>query len=296
MIDIRYKTFLSLVEIGSFVGAAKALGITQPAVSQHIKYLDQYYNTKLFEYRNKKLCLTASGKILHKHIMRINVDFNKVKDLIIRSSGELSSLKFGATLTIGEYTMPHIICKIAQTYPYIHIAMLVENTQHLLEMLDDGQLDFVLLEGNFNKSKYEYKLLSKEEFIGVCTPGHKFGGCNVSISQVLKERIIVREDGSGTRDILQTFLKGNSYSLNDFTDYLEIGNMNTIKHLVSKNVGVTFLYREAANKELKENKLAEFNIANTKIIKEFNFVYLKENIDEKYCLKWYDKMKEFRSI
>jgi len=189
--------------------------------------------------------------------------------------------------------MPEILSQIGSSYPYLLISMRVDNTENLLKMLDSGSLDFVLIEGNLNKPQYTYKLLSKEPFIGICSTSHKLAGKTVPLSQAFKERLIVREKGSGTRNILHNYLKEKGYGFYDFSSHLEIGNMNAIKVFVKNNLGITFMYREAAKKELG-NTLCEFKLKDTEIIKEFNFVFLKQNIDQQNCLKWYNKIKEIR--
>ncbi len=105
MLDYRTHTFLTVCKTMNFTLAAKELHITQPAVSQHIHYLEKQYDTTLFEYRNKQLFLTRSGEILRKHLMTMKNDekavIKELKDHIVG----IESLSIGATMTIGEYAI-----------------------------------------------------------------------------------------------------------------------------------------------------------------------------------------------
>lgn len=288
MIDYRLNTFLVLCEELNYTQTAKKLHITQPNVSQHIKYLEEYYNVELFKYKNRKLTMTKEAKKLNSLIIRLKSDSKKIEHIMEEKEEEKINLNFGATLTIGEYIMPEII-KNLDLNKY-KISMRVENTEALLYKLENSIIDFAMIEGHFDKSKYDTFLFSKEKFIGI---GSYENQKNYKLEDLLSNRLIIREKGSGTREVFEHILFDNNLSTGSFKDIVEIGNMNGIQKLVSENIGISFLY-ERATKEFMEKKLIrELNIENLNIYREFNFVILKNN---KYKKRYFDIYNLIRNL
>ena len=241
--------------------------------------------------QEKTLYITKQGEILKEITEKIQADSSKIERIISESFTETESLNFGATLTIGEFTMPPIISEYMNTFNKAQIIMLVENTEMLLEMLNSGKIDFAFIEGHFNKNDYGYELFSNEKFIAVCSKEHRLASKTVELEELLSERIIVREKGSGTRDIFERVLSEKNMSINNFLYFTEIGNLNVIKKLVSEGLGITFIYEEAAKDDILNETLCEINIKNFDVIREFNFVYLKNSIFEEKYLKFFEFCK-----
>ncbi|MBE6988144.1 MAG: LysR family transcriptional regulator [Ruminococcaceae bacterium] len=278
MIDFRHETFLALCEIKSYTKTAEHLHITQPAVSQHIKYLENLYGGKLFLYNGKELQLTDKGRKLYNFTKRIAVDCKKIKDDLVSHRNRVIS--FGATLTIGEYIMPDVISRIMKNNPDIHFNMYVENTSILLKKLENGDISFAVIEGFFDKSKYGYSLFRNEPFIGICSPSSVHSGTSCSIEGLLNNRLILREAGSGTRAIFENVLFERNLSPESFNGTLEIGSLNAIKKLVSYNAGISFMYNAAAREEIKRGNLSKIKLSDWNVTHEFNFVYTKDSIYE----------------
>lgn len=278
MIDFRHETFLALCEIKSYTKTAEHLHITQPAVSQHIKYLENLYGGKLFLYNGKELQLTDKGRKLYNFTKRIAVDCKKIKDDLVSHRNRVIS--FGATLTIGEYIMPDVISRIMKNNPDIHFNMYVENTSILLKKLENGDISFAVIEGFFDKSKYGYSLFRNEPFIGICSPSSVHSGTSCSIEGLLDNRLILREAGSGTRAIFENVLFEKNLSPESFNGTLEIGSLNAIKKLVSYGAGISFMYNAAADEEIKRGNLSKIKLSDWNVTHEFNFVYTKDSIYE----------------
>lgn len=262
--------------------------ITQPAVTQHIKALESAYKVELFQYKNKNLSLTKEGQILYDFATAMKTSSDKVKNKLLKSSEGNISLRFGATLTIGEYTMAPLVKKLLKNYPGINLNMKVSNTQNLLFSLQEGNIDFAILEGHFDKSKYGYIKFKEEDFIGICSPSHPFAHKKIDFNDILLENLILRENGSGTRDIFEKVLHEFNFTLESLKNFIEIGNMKIIKSLVSDNFGISFLYKESVKDEIKEGKIKEIHIQNFNIKREFNFVYLKESLHAEEYKSWFD--------
>lgn len=292
MLDFRHETFLTLCSCKSFTKAAGLLQITQPAVSQHIKYLEEFYGCKLFDTANRKIRLTHQGELLREFAMTVFSDSKHFKENIRSVQTDTMQFSFGATLSIGEYVMPEILSRLLTKYPEMKFHMSVANTQVLLERLNNGELDFILAEGLFDKSEYDSTLFSLEKFIPVCSPKSVFAKDEVSFNEITKSRLILRERGSGTREIFENILQKNNYSLHAFERIIEIGNMAAIKKMVSNGLGITFLFEVAVKKEIEEGSLSLINIPDFSEQREFNFVILKNSFFRERYMKIYTLLKQ----
>ena len=201
------------------------------------------------------------------------------------------SLRFGTTLTIGEYVMHDILERLLIDSPSLSLSMAVNNTHDLLGSLRDGEIDFAVLEGHFDKSKYGFSEFRKAEFVGVCGVDHPFAGKTISFSDILGENIILRESGSGTRSIFEQILFEQNFSLESLSHYVEIANMRSIKHLLEKNLGISFLYRDGVASEINSGLLSVLDIRGFDVMREYNFVYLKGSLHADILESWFDAFR-----
>ncbi len=293
MLDFRHETFLALCKIGHYTKTAEYLHITQPAVSQHIKFLEDYYGCKLFEYKDKQLTLTPRGERLREFALSVSADSRHLREMLCNENLRIKELRFGATLSIGEFVCPPLMAHLLRTSPHMHVNMLVDNTQVLLQKLQDGHIDFAFIEGYFDKSAYNCALFSMEDFIAVCGKEHPLAQAQqeVTLQALLSQRIILRERGSGTRDVFEQLLHEHHLSVNSFEKVCQLGNMSAIKRLVAENLGITFLYKVAAQAELDNGTLKMLNVQGFPFSKPFHFVYLQNSLHEKEYMGWLSYFK-----
>ena len=282
MLDYRILTFLKLCETMNYRITAEELNMTQPAVTQHIHYLEEEYKCKLFIYNRKKLEKTNQAILLEEYARSAYYNEIYLKRKI--KSEDKIKINIGATKTIGEFVIGEKIKKLVKNEKY-DISLTIDNTENLIKLMELNKLDFILVEGIFNKDKYGYKLYKKDEFIGICSKNHKFNGKSIKFEELFEEDIIIREEGSGTRRIFEQFLSENSFSLEFFKKKITINNFNLIKELVSANCGISFVYNSVVN---KNDDIGKFYFKN-KIEREFNYLYLK-NTAAKELVDFFDKL------
>lgn len=295
MLDHRIQTFLMLCDTKNYTKTAAQLHVTQPAVTQHIQYLEESYGVKLFEYQRRRLFLTEAGERLRAFALSVRADEDRIRQQLILAGDAPIPLKFGATLTIGEYTMPGIIKQALDEMPKLKLTMYVKNTQALLWELERGLVDFALVEGNFDRSLYQTRLFSQEEFIAVCSSGHRLAdGEERTLEELLEERLLVREAGSGTRGILEQALYDRNLTLPGFSHVVQLGSMATIKRLVAAGCGVAFLYREAVRNELAQGSISQVKVQDFSVKREFDFVSLKNSIHAEEHEAWFRRFIQWR--
>ena len=279
MLDFRTDTFLTVCQTMNFTAAAKQLNITQPAVSQHIHFLEEQYNTSLFIYRNKQLFLTQSGEILRKHLLTTKNDEQNIKKELKSNFTGIATLSIGVTMTIGEYAIVDKLANFLIQHPEINVHLHYGNTLQLLKLLDNGLISMAIVEGNYPKENYSRKKYSTEDYIAVCAASHIFmTDYPHTISDLVCERLLVREEGSGTRNILEQSLISRGFRISDFIHYTEVENMHTIIGLLKKDCGISFLYKIAVENELKSGILKEISLDDFKMQHDFDIIWEKNSI------------------
>ena len=271
MIDKKIDSFLTLYETMSYRQSADRLFLTQPAITQHIQALEREYGCKLFNYDRKKLTATPEAATLAEYFRHVVYNENRIKQELSQKTH--SPLKIGATKTIGEYVIEDRVADyLSAGRRTLHIT--VDNTENLLKMLDSQQLDFAIVEGIFDRTRYDYRLYSKEKYTGLCAKSHPFAGKEVEISDIFRCNAILREEGSGTRAIIERIFNEYGCGINMFSKVVEINNFSLICHLVARNMGISFGYQCLAE---KRDDLSVFYIKGHPISYEFNYVYLKNS-------------------
>lgn len=275
MLDYRYQTFLTLVEEMNYTRTAKKLHITQPAVTQHIQYLQNQLEVELVHYEGRQLTITEKGKQLQKDLFLLQKEIQQIQEQL-NPKEESPFFTFGATLTIGEYMMPDLIESYMQAYPTHKLSMVADNTKTLVDLLKHGKIDFAFVEGEFNQHFFGFHKISTEPFIAVCSEKSFLWKKEQKITDLFSYQLLIREQGSGSRLILETALKNQGIHLDSFIKTMTIGSIGSIKKLVEKNLGITFLYRRAVEEELKNNMLKEIKLKDFTIEHPFHLIYLKK--------------------
>ena len=284
MLDPRWNTFLVLCETMNYTRAAEQLCLTQPAVTHHIHYLEDHYGCRLFSYEGKILRLTEAGMRLREFTRSMAYNSKKVEATMAAPAP--ISLRVGASKTIGEYVITPRVERFLRSQPEASFSLLVDNTQVLLRALEAGQLDFALVEGFFDRSRYDAQLCRQEAFFGVCAPQHRLAGRAVPLDEITGERLILREPGSGTRAIFEEALHRQNYTLDSFPSVVTISDFSTIKSLVADGLGLSFLYAPVVEQELEAGTLARFDLAEVPMSGAFYFVCLKDNLFAKNWMDW----------
>lgn len=278
MLDFRVQTFLEVCRDMNFTRAAKRLSLTQPAVSQHIRWLEECYGVKLFSYQGKKLSLTEAGELLKDAGATMEHDVASVRERMQESTRTKRKLKMGLTLTIAEYEISRSVAAYLNRDPDCSMLLSVGNTEKLLRELEEGIIDFALVEGNFPREIYESLPYSRERYIAVCGREDTLAEGHCTLDGLLDRRLVTRESGSGTRNILERYLALKSLEVTDFSALVEAGNIDLIKQLVEYGCGITFLYRTAVKKELEEGRLCEIRVEDVNITHDFTFIWRKDSI------------------
>lgn len=274
--ETRLHTFLTLCQTMNYRLAAEQLHLTQPAVTRQIQSLEQEYQCKLFHYNGHTLSKTAQGLLLEEYAQAMQVNEQELQLALQQKKRRL--LRVGATRTIGEF----VIAPAAAAYlsnPQCELSITVDNTEHLLHLLEQNQLDFVFIEGSFQKNRYDYTLFRHEPFCGICPVTHPFAHQTINVSELASQTLLLREDGSGTRIFLEQDLLRNGRDLSYFSRIVCVNNFGLLKQLLALGAGISFSYHSVIK---NDTRFAPFYVNGFLTDHEFNVVYLKHTETEYY--------------
>ena len=277
MLDNKIETFMMVAHLKSYTKAAESLFISQPAVSQQIRQLEEEFGVKLFNYEKRKLFLTTEGKELLKFAESVKVQTKNIKIKMKLSDKQSSPLNFATTFSLSN----NDAWKIVDSYRSQRSKKIVcqtFNTQQCLEALNNGKIDFALIEGNFKQDDYDKVIIRNEPFIAV---GKRELGIEANKEYDLRELInyplIYREQGSGSLEITRQILGMRNLSPIDFKQEYQIGSLSLFRRMLLDGVGIGFCYQCLLTDELDDRIIQKIKIKNMEVAHPISLVWLKGN-------------------
>lgn len=277
MLDYRAYTFLEVCRQRSYTRAAEELHISQPAVSQHIRQLEQQYGCALFAKAGRGIEPTPAGDELFCALGAMANDEERLQrelSSLNENAAVRAPLRFGCTRTVADYVAPRILAKHLACRPDDQILMQVENTAELLNQIEAGAIDFALVEGSFDRARFDHVVFSCEPYVAIAR--HALDATR--LEDLLGQRIILREPGSGTREILERYLAVRNLSVRDFAGIIELASIPAIKACVRAGAGISFLYRTAVESELAHRELADVTPADVSIEHHFELIWQRGSL------------------
>jgi len=280
MEDHKLKVFCTVAETKSFSKASEIIHLTQPAVSLQIQALEELYETKLFDRSSNMVSLTSAGEVLYRYAKEILALYAAAEKTIGELTGLVKgSISVGASSTIGNYLLPSVIAEFRRTHPKIKIHLFVGNTKRVIELLNSGNIDFGIVEGDVARQKLVVEKILKDELVVIVPALHPWAKRKeVSIYDVTKEPFILREEGSGTRQILEKYFNKHGISTHDMKASMMLGSTVAIKEAVESGMGISIVSRWAARKESKYGSLKLLSIKEENLFREFSLISQKSAI------------------
>lgn len=272
MLDYRARTFLEVYRLRSYTHAATALHITQPAVSQHIRQLEQHYGCVLFAKAGRGIEPTEAGDLLYRALDVMENDDARLRtelDALTAADTARPPLRFGCTRTVADYVAPRLLAGHLARHPEERVLMRTGNTTELVALIDQGDIDFALVEGSFDRKAFHSAVFSREPYIAVA--GEALAPTR--LEDLLDQRLILREPGSGTREILERYLAVRNLSVDDFAGVIEVASIPAIKACVRAGAGISFLYRVAVEEELARGELFDITPDDVSIEHDFALIW-----------------------
>ena len=273
--DYRDSVFMSVAENLSFSKAANDLNISQPAVTRHIKELEERYKTNLFERKGNKIYLTKAGEKVYNAFKEIaqqyrNLDF-EIGQLHSSISGEF---KIGASSTISQYVIPKVIASFHKRYPKIQIYLMNGNSFEMEKLLLDNQVDIALVENQSTQSGIRYKDFLDDELIVVTGKNSVYAKReSISKDDLMQIPIVLREQGSGTLEVIKQKLSQQNINFGNLNTLIHLGSTESIKSFLQDFDGLAIVSEKAVLNELYMKTLVKLKVTGLTIPRKFRLAY-----------------------
>lgn len=294
--DFRLKVFFTVSQKLSFTKAAETLFVSQPAVTKHIKELEEQLGTSLFKRNGSNISLTHAGQILVKHTQHIFETYAALENELAQLNDSVSgNIRIGASTTLAQYVLPKILASFKAAYPAIHFTFTNGNSEAIEQLVITEKVDVAIVEGNSRHPQITYEPFVKDEIVLVSRAGSAIAQKGeIKPAQLLSVPLVLREQGSGTLDVVYKALKKNGIRLKGLKVEIQLGSTESIKQYLLYTECAAFLSIHSITKELQQNELSIVDIKGVDIYRTFQFIQLHgqtsklPSLFKRFCLAHYN--------
>ena len=277
MIDRKVASLLAVAEEQNFTKAAERLSLTQPAISQHIKQLEEELGVLLFTRGKGAIRPTDAGETVIRYARRFNTLYERMTMAIADQEKQLTRLRVGVTHTAESNIVAEVLAEYGNLNPGIVITILTDTIKNLYDRLDDYDLDMAIVEGVTTIPSFSFILLDTDYLVCAMSNENRLSKKPmVTLNDLQNERMILRRAGSATMNLFIASLESLNRSIDEFHVILEVDNIATIKDLVRKNLGISILPKSTCMDEVSKGKMTILPIENMSMIRETKIVYQKD--------------------
>lgn len=275
----QMESLVQLIAEGSFSRAAKKLFLTQPALTKHIKNMEDSLGIRLVNRGNGGVSLTPEGKILYDYARRIIKLREEAKEKILRvRENESGNIYIGASTIPATYILPYILSDFKKLYPAIRANVQAADSEEATEAILNNQGEIGFIGKKPLNRKLHVEPLWEDRLILAVPGGHRWVGKGpVTLDELSREPFILRERGSATRDCIETYLKENAgISLAHFNIIGEMGSSEAVKEAIIAGLGCSILSIHAVGRELKQQVVMEVPLDGCRIERYFYLIYRRQ--------------------
>lgn len=274
--DFRLKVFYTVAQRLSFTKAASELFITQPAVTKHIKELEQQLSVQLFKRNGNNIALTPAGKILEKYAEKIFQTYTGLEtELAQLNNLEAGTLHIGASTTVAQTILPKLLAMFKKTYPKVTFNFIQANTDQISQLVLAEKIDIAIVEGAAHSPQLSYTDFIKDEIVLVTSANNKLSKkAEITPKQLPAIPLVLREAGSGTLDVIFNALAAVQINPKDLNIEIQLESSIAIKQYLLYSETATFLSIQSVVSELKYNELTIIDVKGLEIFRTFQFIQL----------------------
>jgi DNA-binding transcriptional LysR family regulator len=290
MADRRLQVFHTVARLLSFTKAAETLHMTQPAVTFQVRQLEEYFDTRLFDRTHNRISLTDAGSLVYSYAIKIFELYDEMVNSVQEMTGEIGgALTIGASTTIAEYMLPALLGDFKAKYPEVNIHLKVSNTDGIVSMVENNIIDLGVVEAPVGNKNLVVEGCGPDQLVAIVQPGHpEAGRKSLKYTDLLKYRFICREEGSGTREVINEWLKSSSSNKEELNISMELGSPEAVKGAVEAGMGISVVSSVTVQKELKLGTLVAINLEPA-LERPFSFVHQKQ----KFRVRVMEELLEF---
>lgn len=272
--NFRLRVFREVANQASFRRAAEVLYITQPAVTQQIKALEEELGSRLFDRSGGKVRLTAAGETLLRRAGEAEATLNRAIEEIGSLEGEVrGSLRIAASTTIAQYVLPRLLAEFARQHQGVRLELESANTQHVVEAVANGEVPIGLIEGPAHRQELAVERWLEDELVLVVPAGHEWAEEEITLSTLGSAKLLVRERGSGTREVIEQALKRSGAPIQKTQIAMELGSTEALLACIEAGLGVGFASRFSLERQRALGTLAYVKVKGLRVTREFSMVH-----------------------
>lgn len=272
--NFRLVVFRAVAHHLSFSRAAEELLLTQPAVTQQIKALEEQFGTPLFHRGGGRITLTAGGAALLPFAQQIKELSDSAVAAVANANGQLAGeLSIGASQTIAHYLLPAFIASFLQENAHVRITARSGNTDQMLAALASGEIQLALLEGPAQRTDVQVEVFMEDHLVLVVPSSHEWAGQTISLEDLKTQPLLTREFGSGSRRIVEQALEAAGVKTKDLFVRMQLDSTEGLLNAVEAGLGVTFASRWAVRNQLALGTLKLARVHQLKLSRSFSLAY-----------------------
>ena len=295
--DFRLKVFKTVADRLSFTKAAAELLISQPAVTKQLNELERLLGKPLVLRHGNRISLTDDGVRLLEYANRILALYGELRDAFVEEQGAFSGeIRLGASTSLSQYVLPGLLAKFRKLYPDVRVTLFNGNTEQIERQIADGKLDFGMIEGTASNPALHYELFMDDELVLVTSASNtSFTREEITAADLPALPLVIRENGSGTLDVLSRELSRHGLSLRQLHIEMQLGSTESIKHYLFYSDTFAFVSVQAVLDELAANRLRVVEVGDMELVRRFSFVTAHgqrsrlTDLFKQFCLNHYNR-------
>ena len=270
----QLAAFCAVVERQSFSQAAERLGVTQPAVSQQVRALEERLGKRLLDRSGRRVEPTEAGLALYRGAQRLlSLEGQLLDELDAADGGELGgTLQVGASTGPGSTVVPVLLCEFQKNNPGVSVSLSISDTQSVVERVAERELELGVVGAARRHRGVTFEPFFRDDVVLACPPDHRFAGRSITLEDLRKEPLIVMQEGAGVRQVLEDELRRAGTRLRELEPRLELGLQESARSAVAAGYGVTFISRAAIEADLAAGTLATARVKGLDPAREISLV------------------------
>ncbi|WP_340608729.1 DNA-binding transcriptional regulator YeiE [Xenorhabdus bharatensis] len=266
----QLEIFAEVLKSGSTTQASQQLALSQSAVSASLTDLEGQLGVQLFDRVGKRLVTNEHGRLLYPKALALLEQTGEVEQLF---KLEMGALRLAASSTIGNYMLPEMLAKYRKDFPDTPLELHISNTEDVIKSVAEFRVDLAFIEGLCHNPDLITQPWMKDELIVFSSPDSPLVRSNLTLEDLIKAPWILREKGSGTREVLDQLLFSQ---MPRFNIAMELGNSEAIKHAVQYGMGISCLSRRVVREQLKNSTLVELVIPGLNLSRTLYLIYHRQ--------------------
>jgi DNA-binding transcriptional LysR family regulator len=289
------KIFMKVVDLNSFSKAAKAVHLTQPTVSSHIKELENYFDCRLIDRLGKKAIPTKAGELLYSYSEKLMQIFKETETAMLEYLGKVSGkLAIGGSTIPGNYILPRIIGKFLNTHQQVHISLIVGDTEQIIDDLLSFKIDVGVVGAKVDRHWINQTQLFEDDMRLIVPAAHPWAAKNkIHLASLSSEPFIIRESGSGTLKSINNSLEQIGKNTRELNIVAEMGSTSAVIQGIKNHIGISILSTIAIKEELAAGTLKALKIDGLNLKRHFYLTFHQDRTLSPLCAAFVEFIKEF---